>query len=234
MTWNALTAPAIEHRALPAGTVELRTTRGRPVIAGLAAPFGKLSRDLGGFVEEIAPTAFRDSQGRRWPDVVARYNHDSNFLLGTSHTEGRPFATLRLDVSRAGLHYQADPPRARADVVELVERGDVRHSSFAFRTIEDEWGVTPQGYPLRRLVRVQLIDVAPVSDPAYRDTSSALRSLALAADADVNEVRELALQDNLLVLWDGGRHPRPIRRGALLGATARQRIDRLATTPGRG
>ena len=53
----------------------------------------------------------------------------------------------------------------------------MKWSSFAFRTIEDEWGVTEQGFPLRTLLAVQLVDVAPVNSPAYLDTSVAARSL---------------------------------------------------------
>lgn len=31
--------------------------------------------------------------------------------------------------------------------MELVRRGDVRRSSFAFRTFEDDWSATPEGFP---------------------------------------------------------------------------------------
>ena len=35
---------------------------------------------------------------------------------------------------------------------ELVQRGDVRQSSFAFVAFEDDWGTSYQGFPLRTLV----------------------------------------------------------------------------------
>lgn len=226
MNTNPLTAPAIEQRSFN-GTIAVRADAGQRRIVGYAAKFGKLSRNLGGFVEMVGPTAFNEWRGLGWPDVAARYNHESNFLLGTSHTEGRDVATLRLSIDSVGLLYEIDPPRTRADVVELIDRGDVRHSSFAFRTIADAWGVTPEGYPLRTLVSVELLDVAPVGQsPAYPDTTSALRSLALAADRDMGEVTRLAGEDNLHVLWGHAPRPQPTPHAParLLGAAARGRL----------
>jgi HK97 family phage prohead protease len=170
--------------------VEVRSGRdGKRTVGGYAAVFNKVSQNLGGFVERVAPTTFNKSRGDGWPGVVARYNHDDNMLLGTSDS-----GTLRLFVDETGLPYEVDTPAARADVYELVERGDVRKSSFAFRSAmtEDDWGLTDQGYPLRTLLSVQLVDVAPVNTPAYLDSTAGLRSLAAKFDADLEEVRSLA------------------------------------------
>ena len=59
--------------------------------------------------------------------------------------------------------------------MEYVQRGDIRHSSFAFRVFPggDEWGVSEFNYPMRTLHAVELIDVAPVLDPAYPDAARA-------------------------------------------------------------
>ena len=107
--------------------------------------------------------------------------------------------TLTLQPDNVGLDYDVDPPQARNDIVELCQRGDIRHSSFAFRVPPggDEWGVTDQNYPLRTLHEVQLVDVAPVLDPAYPDATAGLRSLAAHFDADPEEVRTMAAQDEL-------------------------------------
>ena len=74
------------------------------------------------------------------------------------------------------------------------ERRDIQFSSFAFRVPPggDEWGVTDQDYPMRTLHEVQLVDVAPVLDPAYPDATAGLRSLAAAMDAPFEDVAELA------------------------------------------
>jgi HK97 family phage prohead protease len=179
--------------------VELRTgAESGKRIGGYAAQFGKLSQNLGGFVERVAPSFFNKSRGDGWPGVVARYNHDDNMLLGTSDAR-----TLELRIDEYGLWYDVLPPASRADVVELVQRGDVRRSSFAFRLPAggDEWGLSDQGYPQRTLVSGALVDVAPVNTPAYLDTSAGLRSLAEAKDADPEEVRSLAEQNELRRLF---------------------------------
>ncbi|MFJ8163820.1 HK97 family phage prohead protease [Streptomyces sp. NPDC096136] len=172
--------------------VELRAQSDTKTIGGYAAVFNRQSSNLGGFVEVVDPAAFNASRGDGWPDVIARYNHDDNMLLGSTGS-----GTLRLMLDGTGLDYEVDPPRARADILELVQRGDVRKSSFAFRTIEDEWGTTDQGFPMRTLLRVQLVDVAPVNTPAYPDSSAGLRSLARHMGADFEEVRKLADEDEL-------------------------------------
>lgn len=182
---------ATERRYTP-GAVELRARGDSKRIGGYAAVFNRLSRNLGGFVEQVSPAAFNRSRGNDWPDVIARYNHSDDALLGTIAAR-----TLDLRVDDTGLLYEVEPPKARADVLELVTRGDVRHSSFAFRTIEDNWETSEQGYPLRTLISVQLVDVAPVVSPAYPDATAGLRSLAKKMDASLEEVRSLAAQDEL-------------------------------------
>lgn len=188
MKEGAIMAAAVERRftLMP---VELRMVGDKPRIGGYAAMFGRVSQNLGGFVEVVERSFFNKSRGDGWPDVMARYNHDDNMLLGTSGA-----GTLTLTLDETGLDYLVDPPQSRGDVVELVQRGDVRKSSFAFRLPKegDEWTMSDQGYPLRRLITGALVDVAPVNAPAYLDTTAGLRSLAERMDADVEEVRSAA------------------------------------------
>jgi uncharacterized protein len=171
---------------------------GQPAhITGYAAAFGKLSRRMGGFVERVMPTAFNEARDAGWQDVVCRYNHKDDMVLGT--TAG---GTLQLGIDERGLTYDVIPPSCRSDVLEYIQRGDVRYSSFAFRCAvpgtDDEWGVSDFGLPLRSLHNVALLDTAPVLDPAYRDTSvvarnmtGAIESLAMWVDAEPAEVRSM-------------------------------------------
>jgi len=166
---------------------ELRTQdHGPTMIYGYAACYDRLSRKLGGFVEQVARSAFTTSKTDGWPDVVCRYNHKDDWLLGTTHAR-----TLRLATDETGLVYEVQPPQARADVLEYVERGDVRHSSFAFRVYPggDEWGLSEFNYPMRTLLDVQLVDVAPVLDPAYPDATSGARALNGAVESLANWVQ---------------------------------------------
>lgn len=174
---------------------EVRTADGQPPhIVGYGAVFDRPSRNLGGFIEFVGTDAFNRAGLEGWPGAVCRYNHDMNLLLGTV---GGNTLTLRTD--NIGLFYDVLPPKSRADITELVERGDVRHSSFAFRVPPggDEWGVSDQSYPMRTLHELELVDVAPVVTPAYPDATAGLRSLAMRFDASEEEVRKLAETDEL-------------------------------------
>jgi HK97 family phage prohead protease len=181
-----------ELRSLPI-PVELReSAKGIGMLVGYGAVFMRLSENLGGFVERIDPAAFNKTLRDAGP-VVARFNHEDNFLLGT--TEG---GTLRLSVDDTGLRYEIDLPDTSVgrDVKVLAGRGDLRYSSFAFRTISDSWDESPEGFPMRTLKEVALVDVAPVVNPAYRDTTTGLRSLARTLDLDLEVMkREIAKGD---------------------------------------
>lgn len=195
--------------------VETRAKSDSLTIGGYAAKFMRISQNLGGFVEQIDRGFFNKSRGDGWPSVVARYNHDDMSLLGTSDAR-----TLRLGLDDIGLTYDVDLPQSRNDVYELVQRGDVRQSSFAFITFEDDWATTDQGFPLRTLVSGRLLDVAPVNTPAYEDTSVGLRSLAAKFSADVEEVRTLAAADELTKFFKR-TDKAPAKRNSAQAALAR-------------
>lgn len=184
----------IERRYVDQAT-ELRKSESR-TIGGYASVFNKMSSNLGGFVERVDPKAFNKSAGDGYPGVVARFNHLDEFLLGTTRA-----GTLRLSIDDNGLLYEVDVPKTREDVYELVQRGDVAKSSFAFRVLEDDWESTSDGFPVRTLLKTQLMDVAPVVTPAYPDATAGLRSLATAKDADFEEVRNMAKKGELARLF---------------------------------
>lgn len=203
--------------------VEVRAgSNDKMTIGGYAAKFNRMSQNLGGFVERIDPAFFNKSRGDGWPDVIARYNHDDNFVLGTTNAR-----TLRLSIDTEGLLYDVDPPQSRADVYELVQRGDVNKSSFAFYTIEDDWNVNDQGFPLRTLLSGKLVDVAPVNTPAYLDTSTGLRSLATKFDAPLEEVRKLAEGDELIRFFkrSDSKSAAPKRRSANAALSAAMMLN---------
>jgi HK97 family phage prohead protease len=151
---------------------------GRAAIIGYAAVYNRLSLDLGGFREEILPGAFDKilSRQRGKGDVVALFNHDSNIVLGRSSS-----GTLELSSDDKGLKYVVTPPVSRADVLELIQRRDVRGSSFAF-TVDpknESFRTGDDGKAIRQIREVSgLYDVGPVLNPAYPSTSAsvALRS----------------------------------------------------------
>lgn len=172
-------------------------------IVGYALKYERLSQNLGGFVETVARGAV-DKSLADGLDILARYNHDDNYLLGRTAS-----GTLRLASDSTGLPYEIDLPDTTAgrDMATLAERGDVYQSSFAFTTIEDEWGVTEQGFPLRTLKQVRLLDVAPVNTPAYLDTEAGLRSFAEHRGLSFDEVRSAAEHNKLATLLNPEPEP---------------------------
>lgn len=207
---------------------------GGVVVEGHAAVFNRLSQNLGGFVEQIAPTAFDRSLGDN-PDVRALINHDPSKLLGRTRS-----GTLRLSKDSTGLAYEIDmPDRSDArDMQVSMERGDISHSSFAFFVMPngDDWTETEQGMPLRTLTAVSIHngDVSPVTYPAYEGTDSgvagrAFESLAEARSLDLDTIRAAAEAGTLRALISGEDSPEVdlgATRSALAIARARLEIAR--------
>jgi hypothetical protein len=182
---NEPALPVIERR-FTSGAVEIRQsdTDTKKMVRGYAAIFNSRSTNLGGenveFYESISPCAFDDVMG---DDVRALFNHDSNLILARSKG-GK--GTLRVGTDTRGLWYEFEAPDTQAgrDLMVSLERGDVDQSSFAFQVGKDgqEWQKRMEGEKIiyeRTIKRVKrLMDVSPVTYPAYPDATVALRSLA--------------------------------------------------------
>ncbi len=199
-------APREVEKRDTSSTVEIRSSNGGMQIGGYAAVYGKRSQPLGSFTEIVEPSAFSKTRGDGWNACVCRFEHDSRMLLGTVSA-----GTLQLSTDNVGLDYSVDLPQSRADVYELVQRGDIRSSSFSFQAYEQDW-TYKDGTAFRHLVSVRLIDVSPVSNPAYPDATVALRSLALQFDAEPEDVFGLAREGELRRLFtatgiDGNHRP---------------------------
>lgn len=224
-----------ERRCAPT-EFEVRARKGDAsgvVVEGHAAVFSRLSRNLGGFVEQIDPKAFDRSLGDN-PDVRALINHESSALLGRTRS-----GTLRLSKDSVGLAYEIDMPDRQdaRDLLVSMERGDITHSSFAFFVMRngDEWTETEEGTLLRTLTAVSIHngDVSPVTYPAYEDTDSgvadrAYKSLAEARSLDLAAIRAAAETGELHTLISS-EAPTEADLGATRSALAlaRARLDLL-------
>lgn len=159
------------------GEVRTAETEGGPTkIIGYASVFDSRSELIGGsFREVIKPGAFDDVLN---DDVRALFNHDPNFILGRS-TSG----TLTLSVDNKGLRYEITAPQTqtiRDLVLAPMQRGDITSSSFGFRVARDgeRWYQDEDGVVVREISRFsRLLDVSPVTYPAYQEAESAVRSL---------------------------------------------------------
>ena len=163
----------IERRVFDMDRIETRDSDGdKPAkLIGHAAIFNKLSDDLGGFKERIAPGAFADSLGN---DVRALFNHNPDLILGRTKA-----GTLALEEDKRGLRVEIDPPDTQVarDLMESVKRGDISQMSFGFFTLDDDFERKRDGTIIRTLKKVDLFDVSPVTFPAYPQTKIAMRSL---------------------------------------------------------
>jgi HK97 family phage prohead protease len=163
----------IERRLIPT-KFEIRSGESEEIrqITGYGAVYNDLSEDLGGFREKIEPGAF---DGVVSDDVRALVNHDSNLILGRTGA-----GTLRLSVDDVGLRYEVDLPDTSyaRDLAVSMQRGDITQSSFGFYIEDDDWAKRDDGTIVRTIKKVrQLLDVSPVTYPAYPTTSSEARSL---------------------------------------------------------
>ena len=137
-------------------------------IRGYAAVYNSDGDWMGGFYEQIAKGAFDEVMDN---DTRAYFNHDENLLLGRVSS-----GTLRLGSDERGLYYEVDLPNTSYanDLVELMKRGDVNQSSFAFLIDRDRWEER-DGKTYRIIEKVsRLLDVSPVAQPAYPDATSEL------------------------------------------------------------
>jgi hypothetical protein len=148
--------------------IEFRADDAEPVISGYAAVFHAMSEDLGGFREVILPGAF--DEALKASDIRALFNHDPSQIVARTKN-----GTLSVWEDDKGLRYEFTPnmkTQAGRDLVELVKRGDVDQSSFAFSMDGgiEEWDDSGD-VPVRRIVKVgRLYDVSPVTYPAYPAT----------------------------------------------------------------
>lgn len=139
---------------------EMRANEDNLIIEGYAAVFDSVT-DLGPFQERIAQGAFSDVLD---DDVRLLINHDGVPLARTSNN------TLELSQDETGLYYRAQlsDTQAGRDLYEMIKRGDINQSSFAFM-IEEE---SNDADGVRVIEKVsKLIDVSPVTYPAYQAAS---------------------------------------------------------------
>ena len=175
-------------------------------IRGYAAVYNSDSEWMGGFYEQIATGAFDDVMDN---DVRAYFNHDENLLLGRVSS-----GTLRIGTDKRGLFYEVDLPNTTYanDLVELMKRGDVNQSSFAFLIDQDRWEQR-DGKTYRIIEKVsRLLDVSPVAQPAYPDATSELKTRdletetkeetkAAAVEETASEVVETKEEDSNIYLY---------------------------------
>lgn len=161
--------------------IEIRSEGEKRRVIGYAALFNKRSVNFGDdeypMFEIIAPGAFRNVLG---DDVRALVDHKGGLDTLARTKSG----TLKLSEDEIGLRYEFEAPDTQAgrDLIKILDRGDIDQSSFGFQ-------VNSKGQSFKEreengkqvLIRTietvsKLLDVSPVTYPAYPDTMAQARS----------------------------------------------------------
>ena len=132
------------------------------------------------FVEVIERRAVTDELLNSC-DIRALIEHNNQRLLARSN-KGQ--GTLQLEIDEHGLKYRFVSPNTTHgnDIVEMVKRGDINGSSFAFRSLQEnvKWEKGTNGVWLRTIQKIDFIrDVTMTADPAYSQTEVSVRSMEL-------------------------------------------------------
>jgi HK97 family phage prohead protease len=157
-------------------------------IEGYAIVFNSRSEDMG-FFEEISSEALDGVIERS--DCFALLNHDDSrgILARSKYGEG----TLKLTVDDIGLRYEFEAPNTQLgdETLEMIKRGDIDGSSFAFSIAEggEKWEKRDGEY-YRTISKIErLYDISPVYQPAYAATTCVADTRGL--DELKNEENEL-------------------------------------------
>lgn len=164
--------------------VDLRATKdddGIPRIAGTAAPYeSETTLFAGRFFtdkETYGRGCFRESVNDPQNDLLAYFNHSADAPLGRRSND-----SLTVTEDDAGVHFDVridpeDPEAMR--VWRLCERRTVFGSSTRFRVLEGEETIEtrPGDHKIYRyrIIKADLRELGPVTEPAYPDATSEAR-----------------------------------------------------------
>ena len=150
---------------------------GRSIIEGYSAVFDSPSENLGWgdfeVREYIQKGAF--TQALKDSDARALFNHDPNYVLGRESA-----GTLTIKQDERGLYSVIILPDTAfaSDLAKSIHRGDIKEQSFAFIVSADKWDEDRKNKKaVRTITEIKsLIDISPVTYPAYPDTTLSKRS----------------------------------------------------------
>jgi HK97 family phage prohead protease len=157
--------------------IEVRSEDDGMTFSGYASVFDSPSEDLGGFIEYVAPGAFKRSLQAR-NEIKLLWNHDTSEPLASVRG-----GSLQLVEDSRGLKVTAKLPNTTRgrDVAELLRSKVIDSMSFGFNVIKDSWS---NNGSVRTLESVRLSEVSVVTFPAYTATTATVRSLQPTIDAD--------------------------------------------------
>ena len=147
-------------------TLQTREENGERIIEGYAAKY-ETETNIGPFMESISRGAFDNVLEN---DVRALINHDPSLVLGRTSA-----GTLELTSDDVGLKYRVKLGNQQyaTDLYESIQRGDISQSSFAFTIKDQTWSEDRSSRKVNEVA--QLLDVSPVTYPAYKEATVVAR-----------------------------------------------------------
>ena len=184
----AANIPNIERRFLSA-EIRAEDHGDKKILKGYAAKFNRLSQNLGGFKERLAPACFSRSL-RRNPNVALLANHDSGAILARCSANN-----LEVAEDAVGLRFKATLPGTTLadDTFENIRSGNITGMSFSMRVKSDQWDEVDDddesdddddpkrgGRIARRtVIECDISEISAVTFPAYLDTDVTAAARAL-------------------------------------------------------
>lgn len=139
-----------------------------PVAEGLFVVFNSPTELYDGFYEQILPEAINLQRDLNKSDIAALANHDDSLPLARISNE-----TLELWVDDRGLwgriHFNKEDTEAM-NWYQRIKSGTVYQNSFGFYPLETEETKMEDGSILSSVKSLELLEVSPVTFPAYKDT----------------------------------------------------------------
>lgn len=172
-----------ERRFTADTKIELRAAadgKGPGTVVGRAIVYNSRSEKLfGKFYERIKPGAFDRSFGQK--RMRLNFEHIQHATLGTERA-----GTLRVNPGPEGVDFECDLPDTTfgRDAAALIERGDLAGCSFEFREAKWEWRDLDDDEVEGDVVEGTVDNLTLTVNPAYPETTTALRSLDEAKGED--------------------------------------------------
>ena len=178
--------------------VEKREDGSIKSIVGYPIVYNKDSEDMG-FIERIAPGAATNALKKS--DIRGLKNHDASLIFA------RTGVNLTLTEDKDGVKMEATPVDTHnfRETAKEVDLGLLDGQSFAFRIKGDEWKGLDTDNPIRTITEFEaILDVGPVTYPAYPDTSVGLRTLDKARAEAKETISEKTDEIEIVLKRDNG------------------------------
>lgn len=144
-------------------------------ISGMGIVYNSETEILPGIFESVRPGAFSKSLNR-FNEIKSFINHDPSLILSTT----RSTPPLEITDNEQSLFFVSPiPPTSYGrDLAINVDRGNISGASFSFMIHEggEVYSIDDQGNYHREIISAEIYEVGPVTNPAYQQTTVALRN----------------------------------------------------------